>query len=178
MVGTFTGAEVTRRKRGGQRGRTWLQFWGPPSPAPLRAAFPHPRVGGAQAQKKPWRPTAAMFHFGIFFFFLSNGKLHGKDANLAWGQPRLPASQAPGPQHHTPFPWAPPILRVRPSSSAAQQGPRRQRPRYGHQKDVDDLQVPKHNMPKGTAAAFSSCTGGRIPPLGHGNRVPWGGSAA
>lgn len=105
------------------------------------------------------------------FFFLSNGKLQGKDANLAWGQPRLPALPAPRPQHHTPFPWAPPILRVRPSSSAAQQGPRCQHPHYGHQKDVDDLQVPKHNMPKRTTAAFSSCTGGRIPPMGHGNRV-------
>lgn len=165
-------------KGGDREGGHGYSFGGHPVLLPSELPSPTQGLGGLKPRKSLGGQQQQCFTLGFWFFFLSNGKLHGKDANLAWGQPRLPASQAPGPQHHTPFPWAPPILRVRPSSSAAQQGPRCQRPRYGHQKDVDDLQVPKHNMPKGTAAAFSSCTAGRIPPLGHGNRVPWRGSAA
>lgn len=47
------------KKKGDGGGR---QFWGPPSPAPHRAAS-HPRGGGVGAGEKPRHPMAAMFGF-------------------------------------------------------------------------------------------------------------------
>lgn len=161
---------------GGRRGNS---FGGHPALLPTELP-PTPGAGWFEPRKSLGARQQQCFALrGVFFFPPLEWESVRQDANLRRGQPRLPASPAPGPQHCTPFPRAPPPFprahpRVHLSPGAAQQGPRCQHPHYGHWKDVNDLQVSKRNTPKRGNRCLQLLHGEQDPTTGTREQAPQG----
>lgn len=106
---------------GDREGGHGYSFGGHPVLLPTELPSPTQGLGGAQVQKKPRRPTAAMFHFAVFFSLKwETARQRCKPGVGAAKTPCIASTRTPT-SHPislgTPYPEGAPILQCSPARS-------------------------------------------------------------